>query len=63
MQLSYIKAKKSGLWFYGEKGEVLLIVESKDMDNLETAIKEVDHWQGKDPIEFSVIPMKPQGAN
>jgi hypothetical protein len=60
MELDYIKAKDSGLWLYDIRGIVILILESKDLDNVETAIKECRKLAGSS--DFRIIPMKPQEA-
>lgn len=58
MELDYIKAKPNGLWFYTTKGEIILIIESKDLDTLESAIK-VSREVAKKTGNDYTIPINP----
>ena len=59
-ELTTIKVKHSGLWFYSSKGEIITIIETKDLDNLQLAISLTDKLAGKSSTEFYEVPMKKQ---
>ena len=57
--LQQIKVKHNGLWFYGARGEIITIIETKDIDNLKLAIQLTEKLAGASDTEHFIISMKP----